>query len=59
MLLLIFAQPRRSLLSASRSLVSQNKRRLTIDGADLDLTYVSERIIAMSYPSTGFEALYR
>lgn len=26
---------------------------------DLDLTYISERLIAMGYPSDGAEALYR
>jgi len=26
---------------------------------DLDLTYVTDRVIAMSYPSSGSETLYR
>ena len=39
--------------------VSQNKRRYIDDHFDLDLTYVTDRVIAMSFPSSGSEALYR
>ena len=42
-----------------RQLVSQNKRRYQQDGYDLDLTYVTKRVIATSFPSTGIWALYR
>ena len=42
-----------------RQLVSQNKRRYQQDGYDLDLTYVTKRVIATSFPSTGVWALYR
>ncbi|XP_043210042.1 phosphatidylinositol 3,4,5-trisphosphate 3-phosphatase TPTE2-like [Amphibalanus amphitrite] len=44
---------------AARQLVSQNKRRYNIDGFDLDLTYVTDRVIAMSFPSSGHMTLYR
>lgn len=39
--------------------VSQNKRRYKGEGFDLDLTYVTERVIAMSFPSSGSESFYR
>ncbi len=42
-----------------RSLVSKKKIRYTKDGYDLDLTYITPRIIAMGFPSTGREASYR
>ena len=42
-----------------RQLVSQNKRRYQQDGYDLDLTYVTKRVIATSFPSTGMWAMYR
>jgi hypothetical protein len=42
-----------------RSLVSKKKRRFVGAGVDLDLSYITNRIIAMGYPSVGFEAIYR
>lgn len=43
-----------------RKLVSGNRVRTSDDRFNLDLTYiVPGRIIAMSYPSSGFEKLYR
>lgn len=42
-----------------KSLVSQDKNRFCFDGFDLDLTYITPRIIAMGLPSTSYEALYR
>ena len=42
-----------------KSLVSQDKNRFCFDGFDLDLTYITKRIIALGLPSTSYEALYR
>eukprot|EP00051_Salpingoeca_urceolata_P003355 m.57167 g.57167 ORF g.57167 m.57167 type:complete len:337 (-) comp12707_c1_seq1:289-1299(-) len=43
----------------ARHLVSKKKRRFRKDGFDLDLVYVTDRIVAMGFPSTGTEAFYR
>lgn len=50
---------RKRLEAGMRQIVSQNKRRYQKDGFDLDLTYVTDRVIAMSFPSSGKEAMYR
>lgn len=50
---------RKHLVKGARQMVSQNKRRYQKDGFDLDLTYVTERVIAMSFPSRGKMSLYR
>ena len=42
-----------------KSLVSKKKNRFCYDGFDLDLTYITTRIIAMGLPSTSIEGLYR
>ncbi|KAG2182492.1 hypothetical protein INT43_007423 [Umbelopsis isabellina] len=47
------------MLNGIRRLISGNRRRLVVDGFDLDLSYITDRVIATSYPSSGLEALYR
>ena len=42
-----------------REIVSGRKKRFTENGYNLDLTYVCNRIIAMSFPASGFESTYR
>jgi len=45
--------------SLLRGAVSKKKRRFQKDGFDLDLTYVTPRIIAMGFPSEKVEAAFR
>ena len=42
-----------------RCIKSGPKNKTTFDGNDLDLTYISDRVIAMAYPASGFEKTYR
>ncbi|XP_075419714.1 phosphatidylinositol 3,4,5-trisphosphate 3-phosphatase TPTE2-like [Tenrec ecaudatus] len=53
------AYQKRLLERLIRRMVSGNKRRYNKDGFDLDLTYVTDRIIAMSFPSSGKQSFYR
>lgn len=43
----------------ARRLVSKQKQRLKQDGFDLDLTYITDQVIAMGLPAEGTSALYR
>jgi protein-tyrosine phosphatase len=49
----------RTFKAATRQFVSQNRRRYQFDDFDIDVTYVTAKLIAMSVPSEGVEAFYR
>lgn len=51
--------PKGGLTSLARGLVSKEKRRFQQDGFDLDLSYITDHLIAMGYPSAGAEGVYR
>ena len=42
-----------------KRLVSKKKRRLQNEFYDLDMCYITERVIGMGFPSTGCESFYR
>lgn len=42
-----------------RAIVSGKKKRYREDGYNLDLTYVTPRIIAMAIPGEGMSKIYR
>jgi phosphatidylinositol-3,4,5-trisphosphate 3-phosphatase and dual-specificity protein phosphatase PTEN len=42
-----------------KKLVSGKRNRLQEGKFDLDMTYVTDKIIAMSFPASGFESIYR
>jgi protein-tyrosine phosphatase len=42
-----------------KRLVSKKKRRFENEQFDLDMAYVTQRVIAMGYPATGMEGIYR
>ena len=42
-----------------RKIVSGKRRRLKKDNFDLDITYITRRILAMSFPAVGLEKMYR
>lgn len=57
--LIIWKTRYRNFTAALRRLVSADRRRYQQDGYDLDLTYVHAKIIAMSWPSSQAESIYR
>lgn len=42
-----------------RKIVSGKRRRYTDDSYNLDVTYITDRVLAMSFPASGLETMYR
>lgn len=42
-----------------KAMVSQDRKRYIADGFNLDLTYITSRLIAMGFPCMGSEGMYR
>ncbi|KAK2987860.1 hypothetical protein RJ640_025627, partial [Escallonia rubra] len=42
-----------------RNLVSKKRRRMLVGGYDLDMSYITDRILAMSFPAERVRAMYR
>jgi hypothetical protein len=51
--------PPKAITDIVKRQVAKGRNRYIDDGFDLDLSYITERIIAMSFPSTGLESTYR
>ncbi|XP_062518376.1 tensin-1-like isoform X2 [Corticium candelabrum] len=49
----------KGIMSHIRHKVAKGRGRYIDSSFDLDLTYITERIIAMSFPATGLESTYR
>ena len=47
------------MFSFVREIVSKDKKRFKNEDVNLDLTYITQRVIAMSFPASGFETVYR
>uniref|UniRef100_A0A7R9UGF2 Phosphatidylinositol-3,4,5-trisphosphate 3-phosphatase n=1 Tax=Pinguiococcus pyrenoidosus TaxID=172671 RepID=A0A7R9UGF2_9STRA len=53
------AKHQHALTDRVRGIVSREKRRFKAEGYDLDLSYITSRIIAMGFPASDFESIYR
>ena len=42
-----------------RNLVSKKRRRMLVEGYDLDMSYITDRVLAMSFPAERMRAMYR
>jgi hypothetical protein len=52
------AKERSDGLQCCAGLVSQHKKRFQKDDFDLDLSYITDRVIAMSWPGDGAEGAF-
>lgn len=55
----LFTNSKKKRKNFIKSCVSLKKIRFINDFFDLDLCYITKRIIAMGYPSIGSESVYR
>ena len=55
----VYKQKASALVQKFRHLVGGKKARYVTKEYDLDLTYITPRLIAMSFPSSGLQATYR
>lgn len=51
--------PKKAWANPLKKMVSGKKKRFQQHGFDLDLTYITKKVIAMGFPSSGAEALAR
>ncbi|XP_062104740.1 phosphatidylinositol 3,4,5-trisphosphate 3-phosphatase and protein-tyrosine-phosphatase PTEN1 [Humulus lupulus] len=42
-----------------RNLVSRQRRRMLVEGYDLDMSYITDRLLAMSFPAERMRAMFR
>ena len=42
-----------------RNLVSKSRRRMLVGGYDLDMSYITDRLLAMSFPAERMRSMYR
>ena len=42
-----------------RKIVSGKRNRFQEQGFDLDITYITDKVLAMSFPASGLECMYR
>lgn len=42
-----------------RNLVSKQRRRMLVAGYDLDMSYITDHVLAMSFPAERMRAMYR
>ncbi|RWS30731.1 phosphatidylinositol triP phosphatase-like protein, partial [Leptotrombidium deliense] len=58
-LIRVFYTEPHNIRKGARNVVSENKRRYRDGEFDIDLTYVTKNVLAMSFPSSGRMAVYR